>query len=121
MNASVACYTKTSITIGNVISRLKLSMTYTVLIDSIYHVTTDMKTNPFASISVVWMQLEQNPKFWFYSYEQLDNLCSPWDLELSQYVLPENVRVTPLPRSLAVGNITAAAVIHYLERFVLFV
>jgi hypothetical protein len=91
------------------------------LVNSIYHVTPDMKTNPFASISVVWMQLEQNPRFWFYSYEQLDNLCSPWDLELSQYVLPENIRMMPLPRSLAVGKITATAVINYLQRYLLFI
>ena len=101
---------------GGVILGSNRSTTYCALIDRIYHVTTDMKSNPFASISVVWMQLEQYSKFWFYSYDQQDNFCSPWDLELSDNVLPKYVRIEPLPRSLAVGSITATAVIHYLQR-----
>jgi hypothetical protein len=77
-----------------------------------------VRENPYSSISVVWMELERNPKSWFYSYDQMDNLCSPWDLQLSQYVLPENVRALPLPKSLTIAHATAKAVLLHLEGYV---
>lgn len=85
---------------------------------SIYHIRKDMRRNPYCSISVVWMELERNPKSWFYSYDQMDNLCSPWDLYLSQYVLPENVRALPIPKSLSMAHASAKAVLLHLEGYV---
>jgi hypothetical protein len=77
-----------------------------------------MRENPYSSISVVWMELERNPKSWFYAYDQMDNLCSPWDLLLSQYVLPENVRALPLPKSLTMAHASAKDVLRHLEGYV---
>lgn len=76
-----------------------------------------MKINPYSSVSVVWMELERHPRSWFYSYDQMDNNCSPWDLQLSQYVLPENVHKMPLPPSLLKKNVTADAILLHLKRF----
>lgn len=75
-----------------------------------------MKEDPYSSVSVVWLDQESNPRQWFYAYHQLDNLCSPWDLQLSAFVLPENVRPVSLPRALTLGSVTAEAVLSYLQR-----
>ena len=75
-----------------------------------------MKEDPYSSISVVWLDQESNPRRWFYAYQQLDNLCSPWDLQLSAFVLPENVRPVILPHALTLGCLTAKTVLSYLQR-----
>jgi hypothetical protein len=41
--------------------------------------------------------------------------CSPWDLEMSSYVLLENVRSPTVPRALLVGSLDPALVIVYLK------
>lgn len=89
---------------------------------SIYHVREDYKSNPYRSISVVWLKLEKNPRRWFYAAAQVDNMCSPWDLSLSKYVLqekaiPENGGRFVLPPSLASGPVDALAVLTYLKQF----
>ena len=86
---------------------------------SIYHVRPDFKKNPYRSISVVWMKLEESPRRWFYAYTQTDNICSPWDLQLSKYVLPENIpSIVPLPSSLQGHTVDAMAVLAYLKRYI---
>ena len=86
---------------------------------SIYHIRPDFKKNPYRSISVVWMKLEESPRRWFYAYTQTDNMCSPWDLSVSKYVLPENIPpIVPLPSSLQGHNVDAMAVLAYLKRYI---
>lgn len=82
---------------------------------SIYHIRQDMKSNPYHSISVVDLQLERDPRRWFYCYDQGDGLCSPWDLHLSECVT--KAKSVPLPRSLGIGHPTAEAVLNHLKSF----
>ena len=86
---------------------------------SIYDIRADFKKNPYRSVSVVWMKLEESPRRWFYAYTQTDNLCSPWDLSLSKYVLPEHIPSTPpLPASLQGHTVDAMSVLAYLKRYI---
>jgi hypothetical protein len=82
---------------------------------SIYHIRQDMKSNPYNSISVVDQQQEKGPLTWFYSYDQNQILCSPWDLQMSNFV--RKAESIPLPRTLAIGQVTAEAVLRYLKCF----
>ena len=88
---------------------------------SIYHVREDFKTNPYRSVSVTWLTLEVNPRRWFYSEKQVDNMCSPWDLQLSAYktpesAIPENGGRFTLPPALATGPVDALAVLTFLKQ-----
>lgn len=62
-------------------------------IGSIYNIRSDMAKNPYNSISVVWVDRDAETSTWVYKYDQLDNECSPWDLKLSKFVLPEKVGI----------------------------
>jgi hypothetical protein len=85
---------------------------------TIYNVRADFKNNPYNSISVAWLKREQGTNKWFYADLQEDNLCSPWDLQLSKYILLQNVHPSSLPASLQTGaTITAPAVLEYLKTF----
>ena len=42
-------------------------------------------------------------------------VCSPWDLELSHYVLERNIRPPAVPKALLVGALKPASVIEYLK------
>lgn len=81
---------------------------------TIYHIREDYKENPYNSISVVWLQQEAVTNQWVYEYSQMDNLCSPWDLQLSEYYLLKNVKDATLPKSLSVGCPTPMAVLVYI-------
>lgn len=71
---------------------------------------------PYNAISVVWVERECDTFDWVYKYDQMDNLCSPWDVKLSRFVLPQKVKAPTLPRALVVGQLSAASVIDYLKR-----
>jgi hypothetical protein len=102
---------------------------------SVYHVSADFETNPFRSVKVAWLQQEVGTAEWLYSYLQTDcgecmflspcsvckyNLvliadCSPWDLELSGFVLLEKMKPAGVPRALLVGKLEPAAIITHLK------
>lgn len=92
-----------------------------------------MESRPFKSISVVWMEREENadnevtapdskPYSWVYKYMQTECECSPWDLQPSKFVLPDKLADRKnrncLPRSLSVGPITVRNVLEHLKRSV---
>ena len=45
----------------------------------------------------------------------LCTVCSPWDLELSSYVLEKNIKPPVVPRALLVGFLQPSSVIEYLK------
>jgi len=47
---------------------------------------SDFQTNPFQSISVIWMDKELDSNEWVYSYNQSDCLLSPWEISPSSFV-----------------------------------
>lgn len=82
---------------------------------SIYHIRRDVKINPYNAVKIVWLIQEKDTDDWVYDYIQTDNDNSPWDLELSHFVLEENMRPPRLPKSLKVGNLTAEAILNHIE------
>lgn len=42
-------------------------------------------------------------------------MCSPWDLELSTYVLEANIKPPVVPRALLVGSLNPSSVIEFLK------
>ncbi|KNB43114.1 hypothetical protein JH06_3064 [Blastocystis sp. subtype 4] len=50
----------------------------------IYDVAEDALENPYQSIRVVWLGVSANTGKWVMDFYQLDNLCSPWELETSR-------------------------------------
>lgn len=83
---------------------------------SIYHINQDYRVNPYNSIHVIWLEQEEGTNKWVYEYNQINNLVSPWDIELSTYYLMENVTAPTLPRSLMVGKLSALSIILYVNR-----
>jgi len=84
---------------------------------SIYHIREDVATNPYQAVSVIFLRQEEGTRDWLYDYAQCDCECSPWDLELSHYVLLKNIRSPKLPRSLLVGSLQASTVLAYIKTF----
>lgn len=41
--------------------------------------------------------------------------CSPWELELSTYVLLEKLKPAVIPKSLLVGKLQSSAILSYLK------
>ena len=97
-----------------------------------------MEENPYCAVHVVWMQQERGTNHWLYAYEQTDpgestlhssvsrfitltnifqfiSVCSPWDLELSTYVLEANIKPPVVPRALLVGTLNPSSVIEFLK------
>ncbi len=99
-----------------------------------YHINADCETNPFRAVKVAWLQQEVGTGEWLYSYMQTDNGtfrancfdssvtfvtdCSPWELELSHFVLLEKLKSAEVPRALLVGKLEAAPIIAHLKRCV---
>ena len=91
---------------------------------SIYHMNEDMATNPYKSIHVIWLQQEKSSKDWFYSYQQSDNLVSPWELQVSAFQ-PQSASAIKkqsssrdavhIPKSLLVGKLYSKAVLAYVK------
>lgn len=83
---------------------------------SIYEVRKGMKQDPYHSIRVVWLSQEVDTNDWVYAYLQTDNECSPWELEASEFVLPENnIRSQKLPRALMTTRVDAAMILDYFK------
>jgi hypothetical protein len=83
----------------------------------VYSVRPELARNPYQSVRVVWLSqdLEDEHLSWVYAYLQTDNLCSPWDLSQSDYVLPNTAQVqAKLPKSLTVGHLQASAILDHL-------
>eukprot|EP01032_Pedospumella_encystans_P004291 gene4291-5083_t len=76
-----------------------------------------MASDPYGAVHIVWMQQEKGSDKWLYQYEQTDSLCSPWDLELSPYVLEKNIKPPVVPRALLVGPLQPSSIIAYLKTF----
>ena len=83
---------------------------------SIYAIRADFRTNPFRSISILWCEQEIVGENWVYSYNQTDNLVSPWDIELSEYCSIEDVHPPTLPRALKIGCPSPIAILLYLYK-----
>eukprot|EP01041_Mallomonas_annulata_P008726 gene8726-18039_t len=82
---------------------------------NIYYTRKDAKTNPYRSILVTWLVQEQGTFDWLYAYSQTDSECSPWDLEVSSFVLAENMRPPVYPKSLRVGTLAPESILNYLK------
>ena len=85
---------------------------------SLYHVpdATDMQTDPYQCLKVVWLSQEKDTNDWVFAYMQTDCEVSPWELEPSDYVLAEdNQRVRKLPSSLKVGSLVPSAIFNYFK------
>ena len=86
----------------------------------VYAIRRDLASDPYQSVSVVWLSqdLEDEEGSWVYAYAQTDNLCSPWDLQPSKYVHPDQHQLSKraaLPRSLTVGHLQAASILDYVS------
>jgi hypothetical protein len=62
----------------------------------IYDVRSDYKLQPYLSILVVWLDQDRNLS-WAYKFLQTENECSPWDLEMSSYILPHQIKELTFP------------------------
>jgi hypothetical protein len=83
---------------------------------SLYYVPSTMHTDPFQCLKVVWLSQEKDTADWVFAYLQTDCDVSPWDLEPSSYVLPEeNVRPRKLPGALKIGKLDPAVVLDYFK------
>ena len=40
---------------------------------SVYYIRSDMASDPYGAVHVVWMQQEKNSDQWLYQYEQTDS------------------------------------------------
>jgi len=95
-------------------ARIGIILHIKVHLCSIYHVRRNIEDNPYGGILVVWLVQELGHNNWVYDYNQTDNECSPWDLEISDFVLPEHVVSPDLPRELTETLPTATAILSYL-------
>jgi len=46
---------------------------FLIYIDSVYHIRSDMASDPYGAVHVVWMQQEKDTHQWLYQYEQTDS------------------------------------------------
>ena len=87
----------------------------------IYDIRGNFLHDPYQSILVAWVDQDADDKTWMYKLVQTDNLCSPWELEASNFVFPENIKAVTFPDALlrmngvSVGN-KLKEVIDYLTR-----
>jgi len=82
---------------------------------NIYYIRKDIKTNPYNAVTVVWLIQEKDTNDWLYAYTQTDSECSPWDLEISHFVLAENMRPPIYAKALRVGKLTAEPILNHLK------
>lgn len=101
---------------------------------SLYYVRKNYRDDPYNSIRVTWVIQDRISDAWVYDYIQTDNgeleplvaslyplphfsECSPWDLVLSDYVLPEKVIAPVLPSKLLHQPLKAKNIIVHLQRY----
>ena len=72
----------------------------------VYDVRENFHHDPYQSVLVTWVVQDADDKTWMYKYQQTDNLCSPWDLEASNFVFPENIKSFTFPNALLRMNET---------------
>lgn len=87
----------------------------------IYDIRENYLQEPYQSVLVVWVDQDADDKSWVYKLVQTDNLCSPWELEASSFVFPENIKAFKFPDKLlqTTGvsvNVKLKEVIDYLSR-----
>ena len=81
---------------------------------SIYYVRPDFQRDPYQSVLVAWVGQDEDRQ-WMYRFVQTDNECSPWDLALSDFVLPQNVKQIAFPDSVCRRNVKAQDILNYLK------
>jgi hypothetical protein len=82
---------------------------------SVYHIREDLERNPYGAVKIAWLRQEKGTGDWVYAHMQTDCDCSPWELELSTYVLLQNVRPPKVPRTLLVGTLDPVVLIEFLK------
>jgi hypothetical protein len=86
----------------------------------VYYIAPDMESNPWESVRVAWVDKEKETCRWHYAFEQCHNQVSPWELELSAYVLPEriaDIKGPELPAALLVLPFSARDIVDHIRSF----